>query len=115
MSLSKEQVAQLSAELIEAERSRVPIQALTERFSEVSYEDAYAIQLKTFDTLVAEGAVIVGKKIGLTSKAMQDQMKIGEPDYGIITDRMVAREGAPILMSSLILPKIEPEIAFLLK
>jgi 2-keto-4-pentenoate hydratase len=115
MSLTKEQVAQISSELIEAERSRIPIQALTERFSDVSYEDAYAIQLKTFDTLVAEGTVIVGKKIGLTSKAMQDQMNIREPDYGIITDRMVVREGAPILMSSLILPKIEPEIAFLLK
>jgi len=115
MALSKEHVAQISAELIEAEKSRVPIQALTERFSDVSYEDSYAIQLKTFDTLVKGGAVIVGKKIGLTSKAMQDQMKIREPDYGMITDRMVAREGAPIPMSSLILPKIEPEIAFLLK
>lgn len=115
MALTKEQVAQVSAELIDAERSRVPIQALTERFSDVSYEDAYAIQLKTFDTYVKGGAVIVGKKIGLTSKAMQDQMNIREPDYGMITDRMMAREGSPIPMSSLILPKIEPEIAFLLK
>ncbi len=115
MALSKEQIAQVSAELINAERSRVPIQALTERFPDVSYEDAYAIQLKTFDTYVKSGAVIVGKKIGLTSKAMQDQFGIREPDYGIITDEMVAREGAPIPMSSLILPRIEPEIAFLLK
>jgi 2-keto-4-pentenoate hydratase len=115
MALNKDQVAQISAELIEAERSRVPILALTDRFSDVSYEDAYAIQLTTFDTYVKGGAVIVGKKIGLTSKAMQDQMGIREPDYGMITDRMVAREGAPIPMSSLILPKIEPEIAFLLK
>jgi len=115
MALSNEQVAQISAELIAAEQSRVPIQALTERFTGVSYEDAYAIQLKTFDTYVKGGAVIVGKKIGLTSKAMQDQMNIREPDYGMITDRMVAREGAPIQMSSLILPKIEPELAFLLK
>ncbi len=115
MSLSKEQVAQISAELIAAEKTCVPIQALTDRFSDVSYEDAYAIQLKTFDSYVKDGAVIVGKKIGLTSKAMQDQMNIREPDYGMITHRMVAREGAPISMKSLILPKIEPEIAFLLK
>lgn len=115
MPLSKEQIAQVSGELIEAEKSCVPIVALTERFPDVSYEDAYAIQLKTFDTLVKNGAVIVGKKIGLTSKAMQDQMNIREPDYGMIIDRMVAREGAPIPMSSLILPKIEPELAFLLK
>ena len=115
MPVTKDQVAQLSAELIEAEKTRIPIQALTERFTDVSYEDAYAIQLKTFDTLVKGGAIIVGKKIGLTSKAMQDQFGIREPDYGMITDRMVAREGAPIPMNSLILPRIEPEIAFLLK
>ncbi|NLE94499.1 MAG: 2-keto-4-pentenoate hydratase [Dehalococcoidia bacterium] len=115
MALSKERVAQVSAELINAEKSRVPIQALTERFPDVSYEDAYAIQLKTFDSYVKSGAVIVGKKIGLTSKAMQDQFGIREPDYGMITDRMVAREGAPLPMNSLILPRIEPEIAFLLK
>jgi 2-oxopent-4-enoate hydratase len=115
MALSREQVAQISAELIEAEKFRVPIQALTERFPDVSYEDAYAVQLKTFDSRVKAGAVIVGKKIGLTSKAMQDQFGIREPDYGIITDEMVVREGATIAMSSLILPRIEPEIAFLLK
>ena len=115
MPLSKEQVAQISGELIEAEKSCVSIVALTERFKEVSYEDAYAIQLKTFETKVKSGAVIVGKKIGLTSTAMQDQFGIREPDYGLIVDQMVAREGAPLPMSSLILPRIEPEIAFLLK
>jgi len=115
MPLTREQIEHISAELIEAERTSKPIVALTERFSGVSYEDAYAIQLKTFDTRVKAGAVIVGKKIGLTSKAMQDQFKIREPDYGMIVDRMVIREGQPIPMSSLILPRLEPEIAFLLK
>ena len=115
MSLSEEQIAQLSADLIEARRTRSPIQALTDRFSDLSYEDAYAIQLKTIDTLIKAGAVVVGKKIGLTRKAMQDKMGLHEPVYGIITDRMVAREGAPISISGLILPRIEAEIAFLLK
>ena len=115
MPLTKEQIEHISGELIEAERTSKSIVALTERFSGVSYEDAYAIQLKTFDTRVKAGAVIVGKKIGLTSKAMQDQFKIREPDYGMIMDRMVIREGQPIPVSSLILPRLEPEIAFLLK
>jgi 2-oxopent-4-enoate hydratase len=115
MPLTKEQIEHISGELIEAERTSKSIVALTERFSDVSYEDAYAIQLKTFDTRVKAGAVIVGKKIGLTSKAMQDQFKIREPDYGMITNRMVIREGQPIPVSSLILPRLEPEIAFLLK
>ena len=115
MALSKEQVEQVSNELIEAEKSCSPIEPLTDRFENVSYEDAYAIQLKTFDTKVKAGAVIVGKKIGLTSRAMQDQFGIREPDYGIIIDKMVAREGQSIPVSSLILPRIEPELAFLLK
>ncbi len=115
MPLSREQVEHISNELIEAERTSKPIVALTERFPDISYADAYAVQIKTFDTRVKAGAVIVGKKIGLTSKAMQDQFKIREPDYGMITNHMVIREGQPIAMSSLIVPKIEPEIAFLLK
>ncbi|MCK9356149.1 MAG: fumarylacetoacetate hydrolase family protein [Dehalococcoidia bacterium] len=115
MPLTKEQIEHISGELIEAERTSKSIVALTERFSDASYEDAYAIQLKTFDTRVKAGAVIVGKKIGLTSKAMQDQFKIREPDYGMITNHMVIREGQPIPVSSLILPRLEPEIAFLLK
>jgi 2-keto-4-pentenoate hydratase len=114
MPLSKEQVAQISSELIEAERSCAPVEALTDRFDDVSYEDAYAIQLKTLDTKMKAGAVIVAKKIGLTSKAMQDWLGVREPDYGIIVDKMVEREGQPIPMSSLILPRIEPELAFLL-
>ncbi len=115
MALSKEQTEQISGELIDAEKTCVPIVALTDRFKEVSYDDAYAIQLNTFDTKVGSGAIIVGKKIGLTSRAMQDQFGIREPDYGMIVDNMVVREGAPLPMSSLILPRIEPEMAFLLK
>ena len=52
MALTKDQVEQVSNELIEAERTRVPIVALTDRFADVSYEDAYGVQLKTFDTRV---------------------------------------------------------------
>lgn len=115
MALTRDQMEKISNELIEAEGACAPVVALTDRFPDVSYEDAYAIQLKTFDTRVRNGAVIVGKKIGLTSRAMQDQFNIREPDYGMITNTMVVREGAPIAMSSLIIPRIEPEIAFLLK
>ena len=57
----------------------------------------------------------MGKKIGFTSKAMMDQFNIREPDYGMIDDRIVFREGQTVAMSSLIFPRIEPEIAFLLK
>ncbi|MCK9356464.1 MAG: 2-keto-4-pentenoate hydratase [Dehalococcoidia bacterium] len=115
MSLTGKQIEQVALELVEAARTHTPIVPLSERFGEVSYEDAYAIQLKTYDIKTKAGIVIVGKKIGFTSKAMQVQFNMTEPDYGMIDNTMVAREGQPIPMSSLILPKIEPEIAFLLK
>ena len=115
MTLTKEQIEQVSNALLEAEKTCQPIVALTDQYGDVSYEDAYAIQLKTFDTRVKSGEVIVGKKIGLTSRGMQEQFGIREPDYGMITNKMVVREGQPLPMSSLILPRIEPEIAFLLK
>ncbi len=115
MSLTDRQIEQMARELVDAWRTHTPIAPLSERFGDVSYEDAYAIQLKTYDIKTKEGVVIVGKKIGFTSRAMQLQFNMTEPDYGMIDDTMVVREGQPIPMSRLILPKIEPEIAFLLR
>lgn len=115
MALSNQQVEQVARELIEAEKTGTPVATLTERFGDITYEDAYAVQLKTVDIRTKAGAVIVGKKIGFTSKAMMDQFNIREPDYGMIDDRIVFREGQPVPMASLIFPRIEPEIAFVLK
>ena len=115
MALTEDMIEQISQQLIEAERSCQPVDAISSRFADLSYEDAYAIQLRTIDIKVKSGAVIVGKKIGLTSKAMQEQSNIKEPDYGFILHNRVFREGQPILMKSLIMPRIEAEIAFLLK
>jgi 2-oxopent-4-enoate hydratase len=115
VALTGKQIEQVAQELVEAARTHTPVVPLSERFGDVSYEDAYAVQLKTYDIKTKAGAVIVGKKIGFTSKAMQLQFNMTEPDYGMIDDTMVVREGRPIPMSSLIVPKIEAEIAFLLK
>jgi 2-oxopent-4-enoate hydratase len=115
MSLTDTQIEQVARELVKAEATHTPITPLSERFGDVSYEDAYAIQLKTYDIKKKSGVVIVGKKIGFTSKAMQLQFNMTEPDYGMIDDTMLVREGQAIPMSRLIFPKIEPEIAFLLK
>lgn len=115
MALTEDIVEHISQQLLEAERSCQPIDAISEKFTDLSYADAYAIQLRTIDTKVKAGAVVVGKKIGLTSKAMQEQFNIKEPDYGLIVDNRVFREGQPILRESLIMPRIEAEIAFLLK
>jgi len=66
------------------------------------------------DKKLQHGEFIVGKKIGLTSKAMQSLLGVYEPDYGQITDKMMLLEGENINMKTLIQPKVEPELAFIL-
>jgi 2-oxopent-4-enoate hydratase len=113
--VNEKTIEALARELYTADIGRTPVQAITERYPDISNEEAYKIQLNGMKLRLADGHIIVGKKIGLTSKAMQNALGVFEPDYGYITDQMMAFEGDPISMESLILPKIEPEIAFVLK
>lgn len=115
MALQKTQLDKLSEELMMAESSLVPIEPMTDRFPEITIPDAYAIQLRTIEAKVKKGSVIVGKKIGLTSKAMQEMFKVSEPDYGHVLDHAMIMEGEPISMKRLIQPRVESEICFLLK
>ena len=98
-----------------AEKSATPVDPLTMTYPGLTPEQAYAIQL--------EGVAIrrerdlrkvVGKKIGLTSIAMQKLIGVDEPDYGHLFDHMLVREGEPISCSELLLPKVEGEVAFVL-
>jgi 2-keto-4-pentenoate hydratase len=98
--------------LHDAERSRVPIVPLSERFPSLTPAQSYAIQSAWLELLRAEGAQVVGHKIGLTSKAMQEQLCEDEPDYGFILDSMVVPSGSTLPRSGFLLPRIEPEIAF---
>jgi 2-keto-4-pentenoate hydratase len=115
MSLTKEIIEQISQQLLEAEETCQPIDTISEKYPDMTYDDAYAIQLKTIEKKVKAGAVVVGRKIGLTSKAMQEQIGLNEPDFGVIVDNRVFREGEPILAKTMIVPRIEAEIGFLLK
>jgi 2-keto-4-pentenoate hydratase len=115
MALEKAQIRRLSRELIAAEEKHSPVESLTDRIPAITIADAYAIQLQTMDTKVKKGALVVGKKIGLTSKAMQDMFGVCEPDYGHILDNAIIMEGQPISMARFIEPRIESEICFLLK
>lgn len=108
-------ILQLARELYAAETGHAPIAALTDRHPGITNDEAYQVQLAGMRLRMAEGHVIVGKKIGLTSKAMQNALGVFEPDYGYITDRMMALEGDPLSLSELIAPKVEAEIAFVLK
>jgi 2-keto-4-pentenoate hydratase len=87
---------------------------ISQRYSGLTIDDAYLIQLATVDLRLASGQKIVGKKIGLTSKAMQEMFSIDTPDYGHLYDSMVWPEDQPVPLSILHKPRVEPEIAFIL-
>ena len=106
---------QYATELLEAEKSRQGIIPLTEKDNSLTVEDAYQIQLETVKLKIAQGKVIVGKKIGLTSVAMQKMLNVDEPDYGHLFDDMQIENGAIVKVDSMISPKVEAEIGFVLK
>lgn len=100
--------------LMEAENEKKPIAPFTSSTEEISVEDAYNIQLFQIRQKVEKGAVVVGKKIGLTSKAMQEMFNVTEPDYGHLIDDMMYGDGETIRLNKFIQPRIEFEIAFVL-
>jgi 2-keto-4-pentenoate hydratase len=105
---------ELAADLAEAERSRVPIAPLTDRNPTIDVVDAYEIQLINIRQRVAEGARVVGHKVGLSSKAMQQMMGVDEPDYGHLLDEMQAFEDTPVKAGSYLYPRVEVEVGFVL-
>lgn len=107
-------VVALGERLFEAWQTRRPIPPLTAEYPDLSPADAYAIQRVVVARRLAAGERIVGWKVGLTSKAMQDQLGVDQPDYGPILSGFLAAEGEPIDVATLVAPRVEAEIAFLL-
>ena len=106
---------QYATELLEAEESRQGLLPLTDRDKSLTVEDAYQIQLEMVKIKLAEGKKIIGKKVGLTSVAMQKMLNVDEPDYGHLFDNMQIENGATVKIDSMISPKIEAEIGFVLE
>jgi 2-oxopent-4-enoate/cis-2-oxohex-4-enoate hydratase len=102
--------------LYEALRHRDVIAPLTTQWPEITIEDAYHVQRRMMDRRIADGETIIGKKIGVTSKAVQQMLDVHQPDFGWLTDQMVYESGAEMPISTeLIQPRAEGEIAFILK
>jgi 2-keto-4-pentenoate hydratase len=112
--LSEQTIESISRDLYNAERDRRTLRPITETYSEIDIDTAYKIQLALIQLKDADGKKIVGKKIGLTSKAMQKMLNVDQPDYGHILDNMVLHDGVAFRVAELIQPKIEPEIAFII-
>ena len=105
-----------SAELRRAVLERKPIEPLTERAPDLTIEDAYRISLAVLERRLEHGEIVVGKKVGLTSKAVQAMLKVDQPDFGFLTDAMVFQSGDTFEIGhDLIRPRAEGEIAFRLK
>jgi 2-keto-4-pentenoate hydratase len=104
----------IADELLEAERTKQGIAPITERYADLDVTDAYEIQLEVLRRKLAEGRQVIGKKVGLTSAAMQKMLGVDEPDYGHLLDDMQVADGEVVDVSSMLSPKVEAEIGFVL-
>jgi 2-oxopent-4-enoate/cis-2-oxohex-4-enoate hydratase len=113
--MTPELITTLGDELYAALVGRHVLEPLTNRHPEITVENAYRIQQHLNARRVAAGETILGKKIGVTSQAVMNMLGVNQPDFGMLTDAMVYNEGEAIDAKTLIQPKAEGEIAFLLK
>lgn len=113
--MEQQTIIQLGDELYNALCSRETLAPLTDRHADITIEDAYHVQQRMIARRMEKGARIVGKKIGVTSKAVMDMLNVHQPDFGYLLDTMIYNEGEAIPMNTLIQPKAEGEIAFMLK
>jgi 2-keto-4-pentenoate hydratase len=105
---------ELAADLAQAERSGEPIAPLTAAYPEIDVVDAYEIQLINIRQRVAEGARVLGHKVGLSSLAIQQMMGVDEPDYGHLLDEMQLFEDTPVKANRFLYPRVEVEVGFVL-
>ena len=113
--LSEADIKKAADDLYQAEIDRQQIDPVSLAHPDMTMDEAYAIQKQWVDRKVGDGRRIVGYKIGLTSRAMQDTMKIDHPDYGVLLDDMVFADGSDIETARFSDPRIEVELAFVLK
>lgn len=105
---------ELAADLAHAERCREPIAPLIAAHPDIDVVDAYEIQLINIRQRVADGARVVGHKVGLSSLAMQQMMAVDEPDYGHLLDEMQLFEDIPVKAARYLYPRVEVEVGFIL-
>ena len=112
--LTTDSIALLASELYDARKSRTPVRHFSKRFPEMTVDDGYAVQRAWVQLELADGRTIKGRKIGLTSRAMQQASQITEPDHAPLMDDMFFEQGSEIEASRFIAPRIEVELAFIL-
>lgn len=104
----------MARDLLEAEVTATPTVPLSELVPELSVQDAYEIQRVGRSCRVARGGRVVGRKVGLTSRAMQEMLGVDQPDFGYLLESTLVQSGAVLDADRLIAPRVEAEIAFFL-
>jgi 2-oxo-hept-3-ene-1,7-dioate hydratase len=112
--LDPDTIQALARELYDARKSRVPLRHFSKRHPTMTIDDGYAIQRAWVQLELADGRRIKGRKIGLTSRAMQQASQITEPDFAPLMDDMFFDNGSEIAIDRFIAPRIEVELAFVL-
>ncbi|CAG1017907.1 2-oxopent-4-enoate/cis-2-oxohex-4-enoate hydratase [Burkholderiaceae bacterium] len=113
--MNTDTITTLGDELFDALKACRMVEPLTTRHPDITIDDAYGIQQRLNARRMQAGESVVGKKIGVTSKAVMNMLGVYQPDFGILLDGMLYNEGEAIEAASLIQPKAEGEIAFILK
>src|SRR5882762_11881377 len=113
--MSPDKIQHYGDELYQSLVDRQPVTPLTEREAAIGIDDAYRIQLCMNQRRVDKGETVIGKKIGVTSKAVQQMLKVYQPDFGQLLSGMVYSEGEAIPVNTLIAPRAAAEVAFILK
>ena len=112
--LNQDTINTLALELQQARKTRTAVRHFSQRFPEMTIDDGYAVQRAWVALELAAGRSIKGRKIGLTSRAMQLSSQIDEPDYAPLMDDMFFSSGGDISIDTFIAPRIEVELAFIL-
>lgn len=107
-------VKEMASMLRQSEDSCQAVKAVSKFHPELTLDDAYAIQLNNIERKLSEGLTITGKKIGLTSLAMQNMLGVNQPDFGHLLNDMVVKNHK-VVRNTMVQPKVEGEIAYVLK
>ncbi len=115
MTVQSAQLTDAAQLLYDAQSSRLPIAPLTETHPDLTVAQAYSVQRVNMARYLAEGRVLRGHKIGLTSAPMQELLGVDEPDFGYVLDSMVLPDAATVPVTAFCAPRVEPEVAFLMR
>ncbi|PXY23236.1 2-keto-4-pentenoate hydratase [Prauserella sp. PE36] len=113
--MTPDSIRSAAASLLTAYQTGKPIDPLSDTYPHATVSDAYRMQLEQVRAWTQRGEVVVGHKVGLVSAAIRRQMRVAEPDYGHLTSRMIHPEHEPIPSAAFLQPRVEPELAFVLK